>query len=111
MIGRVTHLTVREGDGDATRTGYWTVTAEDVPERDLFGTILVHVGEVYSWEIQRRVPNPGGRINTRLERVARGDADTHADAVAQVTAAWPASSEPPAPAPDRLERLIPRTER
>lgn len=86
-------LTVREGDGDAKRTGYWEVDDGVTPARDLFGTIRLHVGEVYSWEIQKRVEDRRLRVGSRLETHARNEVyvSTFVDALAELTAAWPAA--------------------
>ena len=86
----MTQLTIREGDGDSSRTGYWVVTGR-APENDLFGHILLHVGDVYSWEIQQRVPWHGGMRRNRLETIARsvGTIATHAEAFALMADAWP----------------------
>lgn len=87
-------LTVREGDGNAKRTGYWEVDDGVTPARNLFGTIRLHVGEVYSWEIQRRVHDRRLRVGSRLETIAHSKdvfLPTFDDALAALTAAWPAA--------------------
>lgn len=84
----MTELTVREGDGDAKRTGYWNVTGPQ-PERDLYGLIYLHIGEVYSWEIMQRSTPERNSISTFMVPVAHGNADTHAEALEGIADAWP----------------------
>lgn len=85
-------LTVREGDGNAKRTGYWEVTDNVTPATDLFGTIWLHVGELYSWDIQMRVEDRRLRVGSRLETTAQNEVfvSTFDEALAELTAAWPA---------------------
>ena len=114
-------LTVRdggpEGDYDAKRYGYWVVTGGK-PEDELSGTIYLHAGEVYSWEIHLRVPVDGVPFRTQRKWLAgtkiTGKAEdypaTYDEALAELTAAWPsedddAPQEPETP-PDGLSRMI-----
>ena len=76
------------GEGDATRTGYWTVIGPQ-PERDLYGLIYLHIGEVYSWEIMERTVPERNSISTFMVPVSSGTADTHAEALEGITDAWP----------------------
>lgn len=85
----MTELTVSEGDGDAKRTGYWNVTGPQ-PVRDMYGLIYLHVGEVFSWEIMQRTVPERNSTSTFMIPIAQGRTDTHAEALEEITDAWPA---------------------
>lgn len=85
-------LTAHEGDGDAARTGYWTITGPQ-DEHEVFGTIersILTSDErsriVHAWYINRRTLN-AYRTSVMAE-VARGVADTFDGALAEVRVAW-----------------------
>lgn len=95
-------LTVLEGDGDAKRTGYWTVVGPQ-PESDKYALIYRHVGEVYSWELLERTSPERNSTSTFMLPVASSK-DSYVDsleaALEAVRAAWPGGRlEEPTPEP------------
>lgn len=101
-------FTITEGGGDASRNGYWVVRG---PGRDasLQGMILLHVGEVYSWELTRRAMSETRVFHTKiLGQSADGEyLPTFDDALSKIREAWPREGElPPA---DRYARILSTT--
>jgi hypothetical protein len=83
-------LTVREGDGDAARTGYWTVTGPQ-DEHEVHAVIersrIVEDGrDVFAWYLNQRTMN-AYRTST-MHQTAQGVAETYDDAMVAVRAAW-----------------------
>jgi hypothetical protein len=91
-MGRMTELVVREGDGDAERTGYWIVTGPQ-PEHEAFAIIertreYVEGGHVdgYAWYLHQRQEIERG--TSRMIAVAAAPALSQPEAVEALHAAW-----------------------
>jgi len=91
----VTELHVREGDGDAGRSGYWTVTGPQ-DEREVYAAIELsritdkHDVErtAYAWYLFRRTVPDYNSIDTYMREVARGDAPTFDASLDELRDAW-----------------------
>lgn len=91
----MTELTIREGDDDAARTGYWLVTGPQ-PEEEAYATVeLSRIvsddgGErlAYRWYLHQRATNAYNGTASFMETVAYGEAPEHDGAVAEVGTAW-----------------------
>lgn len=105
-------LTVHEGDGDAARTGYWTVTGTQ-DEHETYGTIerslMTDDDErtrvVHAWYITQRTLN--AYRQTVTTELARGIAETYDDALSEVRLAWHRHVGDVAPAEDTAEVIYP----
>ena len=88
-------LTIREGDNDAARTGYWLVTGPQ-PEEEAYATVELSriVSDdgssrfAYRWYLHRRASNPYNSTASHMETVAYGEAPEREGAVAEVRVAW-----------------------
>jgi hypothetical protein len=92
---RVTHLTVREGDGDAERTGYWLVTGPQ-PEHDAYATIerereYLAGGshrDGFGWYLRQRQQHQDDRQSSVMVTVRHGQALTYQAALSELQVAW-----------------------
>lgn len=93
----MTELTVREGDGDARRTGYWIVTGPQ-PADDVYAIVertrryLTDGGhqDGFSWYLHQRQPSEADRGATFVATVRHGETMTREGALAEVRTAWAA---------------------
>jgi hypothetical protein len=90
MMTAMTELTVREGDGDAARTGYWTVTGPQ-DEHEVHAVIersrvVESDQDVFAWYLYQRATNVY-RVSG-MHQSASGRAMTYEQALAEVETAW-----------------------
>jgi hypothetical protein len=81
-----------DGDQDAAKYGYWKVFGPQ-PETEVFGVILLMVGDEYEWEIHRRADPAQNEISTYVALVKHGRVSTYELALAALTEAWPTDAE------------------
>lgn len=117
----MTELTATPGDGNADRTGYWTVTGPQ-DEHDMYAIVERSRrwpdepdGEPvisFAWYLHKRSDSQFNSTATFMQTIDRGMGATLEEAIEQLREAWPAEyvNPAPAPAPDPLQRLWPRTD-
>lgn len=111
-------LTVREGDGDAERTGYWVVIGPQ-DEHDMYAIversrITPDDGQTYvgfRWYLHERTRSEFNSVATYMDTINRGEGATLEEAIEQLREAWPAMPYvTPEPVTERMQRLVPRTD-
>jgi hypothetical protein len=94
----MTELTVREGDGDASRTGWWMVTGPQ-GEYAMYATIErsdIQIGKEpervgYVWYFHVRTSDGYNSGTTHMRAIKHGEGATLDEALEQLRAMWPAS--------------------
>jgi hypothetical protein len=81
-----------EGDYDAEKYGYWYVTGTQ-PETEVYGMILLLVGDEYEWEVHRRIAPEKNTTSTYVARIKHGRVPTYDHAIAALRDAWPTGAE------------------
>ena len=85
-------LTVTGGDGDAERTGYWTVTGPQDPHEAyavIERSMSVPEGHVFfAWYLNRRTQPEFNAPNTHMVTIAHGFNPTYDGAMEELGDAW-----------------------